>query len=75
MAVEPMQPPFYINANSHKQVGNALALALLFLLYQVWSILSDYQDALLYALLCSIALREPKSWLVERIDSSLSRER
>ena len=33
-------------------VGNALALALLLLLYQVWSILSDYQDALLYALLC-----------------------
>ena len=67
--------PFPSNAAINTQVGNALALALLLLLYQVWSILSDYQDALLYALLCSIALREPKSWLVERISTSLSRER
>eukprot|EP00887_Chlorella_sp_A99_P007660 scaffold20.g7660.t1 len=56
-------------------VGNALALALLLLLHQLWSLLADYQDALLYALLCSIPLRELKAWLVECIDANLARER
>lgn len=36
---------------------------------------SDFRDSMLFALLCSIALRAPKDWLVRTLDARLSQDR
>lgn len=55
--------------------GNALSLALAVLLFQLSAVLADFRDPMLYALLCSIALRGPKDWLVQRLDARLDQDR
>ena len=55
--------------------ANALSLAVFLILYHVSAVLADFRDAMLYAFLCSIALRGPKDWLVDRIDWQLSQDR
>jgi hypothetical protein len=54
--------------------SNALSLAVFLILYHVSAVLADFRDAMLYAFLCSVALRGPKDWLVERLDWRLARE-
>ncbi|GAB4819140.1 hypothetical protein N2152v2_006186 [Parachlorella kessleri] len=56
-------------------IGNALAILLGLMLYYLWEVLRDFRDPMLYALLCSIALRGPKDWLVKRFDVRLSQDR
>jgi hypothetical protein len=55
--------------------GNALSIAVCLLLYQITAVLSDFRDPMMYALLCSIALRSPKDWIVERLRTHLSKDR
>jgi hypothetical protein len=55
--------------------GNALSLGLFFMLYQLSAVLADFRDPMLYAFLCSIALRGPKDWLVQRLDDRLDEPR
>jgi len=54
--------------------GNALSLAAFLLLYNVSAVLADFRDPMLYALLCSIALRGPKDWLVRNAETHLSQQ-
>lgn len=53
-------------------LGNALAVCLALLLYNLWVVFSDFNDSILWAFLCSVALRPPKEWLVRRLDIALS---
>ena len=56
--------------------ANALSLAVFIILYHLYTaVLVDFRDPMLYAFLCSIALRGPKDWLVERMDWQLSQNR
>eukprot|EP00890_Picochlorum_soloecismus_P003416 jgi/Picsp_1/4075/NSC_01585-R1_protein len=48
--------------------GNALSLFLFIILYQMNTVLSDFRDPMVYALLCSIALRAPKQKLMRIVD-------
>lgn len=52
--------------------GNALALLLALLLWNLNRVLADYRDAAIYALLCSLALRGPKDSLVRFLDEQLA---
>lgn len=54
--------------------GNALSLAVFLMLYHTSAVLSDFRDPMLYALLCSIALRGPKDWLVQQVEARLSQQ-
>ena len=40
--------------------ANALSLAVFLIIYHVSAVLADFRDPMLYAFLCSIALRGPK---------------
>lgn len=51
--------------------GNALSLAVFLMLYHVSAVMSDFRDPMLYAFLCSIALRGPKDWMVEQMSDRL----
>ena len=52
--------------------GNILSLLLIFIIYQVNTVLSDFRDPMLYALLISTALRIPKDRLVSSLLSVTS---
>ncbi|EFN55069.1 hypothetical protein CHLNCDRAFT_134947 [Chlorella variabilis] len=51
--------------------GNAITVAIGLLIWNLNSVLADFRDSMLYALLCSIALRPVKDWLVAHMDASL----
>lgn len=51
--------------------GNALAILLGLLIWNLNRVLAEYRDAAIYALLCSIALRGPKDFLVQHLDTQL----
>lgn len=53
--------------------GNALSLAVFLMLYHVSAVMSDFRDPMLYAFLCSVALRGPKDWMVEQLSDMLAR--
>lgn len=55
--------------------GNALALVLGLIIWEVWNLLADFRDAMLWALLCSIALRDLKNHLVQLWRERLNQER
>jgi len=55
--------------------ANALSLAVFLIFYHVSAVLADFRDPMLYAFLCSIALRGPKDWLVEHMDLHLRQDR
>lgn len=55
--------------------ANALSLAVFLIIYHVSAVLADFRDPMLYAFLCSIALRGPKDWLVEHMDWHLGQDR
>ena len=55
--------------------SNALSIAVFLILYHVSAVLADFRDAMLYAFLCSVALRAPKDWLVGWLDWHLSQDR
>jgi predicted PurR-regulated permease PerM len=55
--------------------ANALSLAVFLIIYHVSAVLADFRDPMLYAFLCSIALRGPKDWLVEHMDWHLRQDR
>ncbi|KAL6780470.1 hypothetical protein ACKKBF_B13030 [Auxenochlorella protothecoides x Auxenochlorella symbiontica] len=52
--------------------GNALAALIGLLLWNLYAVLADYRDAAVYALLCSVALRGPKTWLVDYLERELA---
>lgn len=52
--------------------GNALAALVGLLLWNVYGVLADYRDAAIYALLCSVALRPAKTWLVHYLADQLA---
>ncbi|KAK2079797.1 hypothetical protein QBZ16_002192 [Prototheca wickerhamii] len=52
--------------------GNFLAALIGLLLWNLNTVLADYRDAAVYALLCSVALRGPKTWLVEHLAHQLA---
>lgn len=56
-------------------LGVFLANVLTGTLICIWGILSGFQAPLLWALLCSIALRDLKQWLVAACRQRLSEER
>lgn len=70
----PPQGNFYTTIAVYA-AANALSLSVFLILYHVSAVLADFRDAMLYAFLCSIALRGPKDWLVERMDWHLSQDR
>ncbi len=53
--------------------GNALAIVLGVVLYNVWIVLSDFRDPMLWALLCSVALRDAKNYSVKVLDEELGK--
>jgi predicted PurR-regulated permease PerM len=55
--------------------ANALSLAVFLIIYHVSAVLADFRDPMLYAFLCSIALRGPKDWLVDHMDWHLRQDR
>jgi predicted PurR-regulated permease PerM len=55
--------------------ANALSLAVFLIIYHVSAVLADFRDPMLYAFLCSIALRGPKDWIVDHLDWHLSQDR
>lgn len=66
--------------NAYMQValiacGNFLAFLVGLLLWQLWDVLSDFREPLLYALLASIALRGPKEWLIQKLGTRLAEGR
>jgi hypothetical protein len=52
-------------------LANGLSAALLC----AWGVLSGFRDAMLWALLCSVALRDLKGWLVSSWQQRLVQER
>jgi hypothetical protein len=56
-------------------LGVCLANALSAALVQTWGILSGFRDAMLWALLCSVALRDVKEYLVKFWQDQLSQDR
>lgn len=52
--------------------GNALTVIISLLIWNLNTVLADFRDSMLYALLCSIALRPVKEWLVAQLDASLA---
>ena len=69
----PPQSSMYITIAMYA-AANALSLSVFLILYHVSAVLADFRDAMLYAFLCSIALRGPKDWLVERMDWHLGQD-
>jgi hypothetical protein len=55
--------------------GNALSLAVFLMLHHVSAVLADFRDPMLYAFLCSVALRGPKDWMVQRLSARLAQPR
>ena len=55
--------------------GNALTLVLAALVWVSWRVLADFRDAMLMALLCSVALRDVRDALVASWRTRLSGDR
>ncbi len=55
--------------------GNALTLVLAALVWFSWRVLADFRDAMLMALLCSVALRDVRDTLVASWREWLSADR
>lgn len=55
--------------------GQLLSIVVLLLIYNIWELLQNYRDAILWALLCSVALRNSKDWLVHHAEELLEEER
>eukprot|EP00891_Asterochloris_glomerata_P008925 jgi/Astpho2/8925/fgenesh1_pg.00133_%23_8_t len=55
--------------------GLALVLVVGVVLWNLWSLLAAFRDAMLWALLCSIALRDAKDFLVQQLDRQLQQPR
>ncbi len=55
--------------------GNALTLVLAALVWFSWRVLADFRDAMLMALLCSVALRDVRDTLVASWRDWLSADR
>ncbi len=55
--------------------GNALTLVLAALVWVSWRVLADFRDAMLMALLCSVALRDVRDALVASWRAWLSADR
>ena len=55
--------------------GLALVLGVGVVLLNLWSLLAAFRDAMLWALLCSIALRDAKDFLVQQLDRQLQQPR
>ena len=55
--------------------GLALVLVVGVVLWNLWSLLAAFRDAMLWALLCSIALRDAKDFLVQQLDCQLQQPR
>lgn len=68
------EPPSLYTHIALYAAGNALSLAVFLILYQASAVLYDFRDPMVYALLCSVALRGPKDWLVEVIQARLRHE-
>lgn len=56
-------------------LGVCLANGLSAALVCTWGVLSGFRDAMLWALLCSVALRDLKEWLVKFWQQRLSQDR
>ena len=56
-------------------LGTFLASVLMGVSHLIWGILSGFQAPLLWALLCSIALRDLKQWLVTVCRQHLTHDR
>ena len=55
--------------------GNILTLVIVLGLWTVWSLLSTFRDAMLWALLCSTALQDVKEHLVSTLRRHLTKDR
>ena len=55
--------------------GNILTIVIVLGLYTVWSLLSAFRDAMLWALLCSTALQDIKEYIVRSLRLQLARDR
>ena len=62
---------FYTDVATYA-TGNILSLLLIFIIYQINTVLSDFRDPMVYALLSSTALRYPKKKLTDKIVSLAS---
>lgn len=51
--------------------GNALAILAGLALLGVWRVLAGFQEPILWGLICSLALRDPKDQLVQYLESEL----
>lgn len=47
--------------------GQLLAAGFALLVWGVWTLLQDYRDAILWAMLCSVTLRDVKEYLTAQI--------
>ena len=52
-----------------------MALLFVLLVYGVWEVLREYRNTIIWAVLCSIALRGCKDWLVFHCLSMLQQDR
>ncbi|KAK9806751.1 hypothetical protein WJX72_001428 [[Myrmecia] bisecta] len=55
--------------------GTALAIVVGLVIWSIWTVLADFRDAMLWALLCSVALRDIKDYLVSFYLDKLSGDR
>lgn len=55
--------------------GNILTIVIVLGLWTVWSLLSAFRDAMLWALLCSTALQDVKEYIVRSLRHQLARDR
>lgn len=55
--------------------GNILTIVIVLGLWTVWTLLSSFRDAMLWALLCSTALQDVKEHVVHVLRQQLAKER
>lgn len=55
--------------------GNMLTIVIVLGLWTVWSLLSAFRDAMLWALLCSTALQDVKEHVVRKLRIQLAKDR
>ena len=55
--------------------GQVLAIAFALLVWGVWTLLQDYRDAIIWAVLCSVTLRDFKEYLTTQILLTLNTDR
>ncbi|KAI3438020.1 hypothetical protein D9Q98_000463 [Chlorella vulgaris] len=71
-AANPAQPSQTYMQLALYLAGNALSVFIGLLIWNLNSVLADFRDSMLYALLCSIALRPVKDWVVQQLERSLA---